>query len=492
MSHIAMPDSVSIGTRTRPQRASQQLGADALLFLVAVVWGGTFVMVKDAVSAYPVFPFLTLRFAMATGRFSRHRRPAKTPPLRMAGVRANVLIGLCLFVGYALQTLGLQYTSASKAGFITGLCVVLVPILSALLLRRRPSPPALIGVGLATVGLALLTLTHDLHVAAGDLIVLGGAVSFALHIVAVSAYAPAMDPLALTIVQVATVGVLSAGISLLAPGPFPVPGPSVRFAAAFTGILATAVTRLPMRTAMQRFTTPTHTALIFAGEPCSRRSLASLGRRYMTAAAVTGGILIVVGTLVSESLVATATVISRFLSQCVVLPAARPRGLPGHPLVPGAVWVSAARAGLGGGAAAALRRELARGAISDWHISDRRERLQPVPVIASVWPPPAPRPAAHPRRPACWSSPFKRAAPRALNHLITIGWKISQHVSSIAASTTLLTATLGIGAAPLLLLVPLVAWARVKVGAHTVAQTVMGAVAGSAITLGVLRCAGVV
>jgi drug/metabolite transporter (DMT)-like permease len=497
MSHIAMPDSVSIGTRTRPQRASQQLGADALLFLVAVVWGGTFVMVKDAVSAYPVFPFLTLRFAMATGALlaiggRRLRR------LGWRGVRAGVLIGLCLFVGYALQTLGLQYTSASKAGFITGLCVVLVPILSALLLRRRPSPPALIGVGLATVGLALLTLTHDLHVAAGDLIVLGGAVSFALHIVAVSAYAPAMDPLALTIVQVATVGVLSAGISLLAPGPFPVPGPSVRFAAAFTGILATAVA-FAVQTAMQRFTTPTHTALIFAGEPVFAAIFGVLlAGDTMTAAAVTGGILIVVGTLVSEIRWSqrTATVISRFLSpQYVVLPLLLVLGVyQVTPWYRGLLWVGGIALVSVAVPLLLLRRELARGAISDWHISDRRERLQPVPVIASVMAVTLPLGLLLTLDgPRLLVVAFQSALLLVLlNHLITIGWKISQHVSSIAASTTLLTATLGIGAAPLLLLVPLVAWARVKVGAHTVAQTVMGGVAGSAITLGVLRCAGVV
>jgi len=141
-----------------------------------------------------------------------------------------------------------------------------------------------------------------------------------------------------------------------------------------------------------------------------------------------------------------------------------------------------------------LRRELRRGAISDWHISDRRERLQPVPVLASL------AAAILPLGllltldgPRLLLVAFQSALLLVLlNHVITIGWKISQHVASIAASTTLITATLGIGAAPLLLLVPLVAWARVKVGAHTVAQTVMGGVVGAGIPLAVLRLAGVV
>jgi drug/metabolite transporter (DMT)-like permease len=497
MSRIAMDSTPIPAAGSRPLGRSRQLGADALLFLVTIVWGGTFVMVKDAVSSYPVFPFLTLRFGMATAALliiggGRLRR------LGWRGVRAGILIGLCLFAGYALQTIGLQYTSASKAGFITGLCVALVPILSALLLRRLPSPAAVIGVCLATVGLALLTLNHDLGMAMGDVIVLGCAVSFALHIVAVSAFAPTMDPLGLTIVQVATVAVLSAGISLLAPEPFPVPGPSGLFAAGFTGILATAAA-FAIQTSMQRFTTPTHTALIFAGEPVFAAVFGVLlAGDAMTAAAITGGVLIVVGTLVSEIRWSqrTATVVSRFLSpQYVAIPLLLILGFYNvSPWYRGLLWVGAIALVSIAAPILLLRRELRRGAISDWHISDRRERLQPVPVLASL------AAAILPLGllltldgPRLLLVAFQSALLLVLlNHVITIGWKISQHVASIAASTTLITATLGIGAAPLLLLVPLVAWARVKVGAHTVAQTVMGGVVGAGIPLAVLRLAGVV
>jgi len=476
---------------------ARQLGADALLLLVALVWGSTFVMVKDAVAFYPVFPFLTLRFGLATiallaigGR--RLRR------LGWRGLRAGVLIGLCLYGGYALQTIGLQYTSASKAGFITGLSVALVPILSTLLLRHLPSPAAMIGVCLATGGLALLTLNHDLHVALGDLIVLGCAVSFALHIVSVSAFAPTMDPLGLTIVQVATVTLLSAGVSLLTPGPWPMPGPSTLFAAAFTGILATAVA-FAIQTSAQRITTPTHTALIFAGEPVFAAIFGILlAGDVMTAAAGAGGVLIVVGTVVSEIRWSerTAAVVSRFLSpQYVAIPLLLLLGFYDvSPWYRGLIWVAVIALVSVAAPVLLLRRELRRGAISDWHISDRRERLQPVPILASLVAVLLPLGLLvaldGPRllRVACQSALLLVL----LNHLITTAWKISQHVSSIAASTTLITATLGIGAAPVLLLVPLVAWARVKVGAHTVAQTVLGGALGSGITLAVLRLAGVV
>ena len=137
--------------------ARKQIWADVLLLLVTVIWGSTFVMVKDAVSAYPVFPFIAIRFAFATVALLAFAWK-HLASLGWRGWGAGALIGLCLFAGYGFQTAGLQQTSASKTGFITGLSVVLVPILSAVLLRKMPSVGAVIGVALATVGLAFLTL----------------------------------------------------------------------------------------------------------------------------------------------------------------------------------------------------------------------------------------------------------------------------------------------------------------------------------------------
>jgi len=475
----------------------RQLWADLLLLLVTLIWGSTFVMVKDATASYPIFPFLTLRFGLATLALLLvgWRR---LPSLGWKGVGAGALIGLFLFSGYALQTFGLRYTSASKAGFITGLSVVIVPVLSTLLLRRRPIRGALLGVCLATVGLAFLTLDHDRSVAWGDLLVLGCALSFALHIVAVSAFAPQMDPLALTIVQVATVTLASGGITLFTDYPWPQPAPSTWFAAGFTGILATAVA-FYAQTAMQRFTTPTHTALIFAGEPVFAALFGVLlAGDVITARGLAGGILIVMGTVVSEIRWSerTAVIISRFLSPHYV---AGPLLLvlalgDSTPWARGLLWA----AGIGLLSVVAplliLKRELRRGGISDWHISDRKERLQPIPVLLSLVVAVAPLVLLvtfHGPRLMVVGA-VSALALILFNLVITFNWKISQHVSGIAASATLITATLGIGAAPILLLIPLVAWARVRVGAHTVMQTVAGGVAGTTITLAALRFCRVV
>jgi drug/metabolite transporter (DMT)-like permease/membrane-associated phospholipid phosphatase len=475
----------------------RQLWADLLLLLVTLIWGSTFVMVKDATASYPIFPFLTLRFGLAALALLLigWRR---LPSLGWKGVGAGVLIGLFLFSGYALQTFGLRYTSASKAGFITGLSVVIVPVLSTLLLRRRPTPGAFIGVCLATVGLALLTLDHDRSIAIGDLLVLGCALSFALHIVAVSAFAPRMDPLALTIIQVATVTLASGTITLFTDRPWPQPGPSAWLAAGFTGVLATAVAFFA-QTAMQRFTTPTHTALIFAGEPVFAALFGVLlAGDVITARGLAGGILIITGTVVSELRWSerTAKIISRFLSPHYI---AGPLLLTlalgdSTPWAWGLLWAT----GIGLLSVVAplliLKRELRRGGISDWYISNRKERLRPIPVLLSLVVALAPLVllvAFHGPR-LMLVGAVSALILVVFNLMITLGWKISQHVSSIAASATLITAALGIGAAPVLLLIPLVAWARVKIGAHTVMQTVAGGVAGTTITLAALRFCGVV
>lgn len=246
--------------------------ADLLLLLVAAIWGGTFVMVQDAVAVYPVFAFLALRFSLASLVFLpllARRRPGtsqKPTTGRVSRLLPGLLIGLMLFTGYAFQTYGLRWTTPAKAGFITGLSVVMVPLGSALFLRQRPSRAAWAGVGLATVGLALLTLNQDLQVARGDLLVLGCAIAFAVHVLLVGHFAPRLSPLNLAVGQIMTVAILAGGLGLLLGEGIPWPTRQVWFAAIFTGLLATALA-FGAQTLAQRFTSPTHTALIFATEP---------------------------------------------------------------------------------------------------------------------------------------------------------------------------------------------------------------------------------
>jgi drug/metabolite transporter (DMT)-like permease len=235
-----------------------RLAADLALLVVTAIWGSTFVLVKNTVAQYPVLAFLAIRFAVGTVALvpAALHRPRS---VRRSDLAAGIGAGGFLFAGYAFQTFGLQETEAAKAGFITGLSVVLVPLLVAVLWRRLPSLRAVSGIALATAGLGLLSLSADWSIRRGDLLVLGCAVSFAGHITALGALSPGRDSRHLALVQVATVSALS-GALVLRQGPFPaVPGP-VWGAAVFTGLAA-------VQTAAQQFTTANHTALIFTAEP---------------------------------------------------------------------------------------------------------------------------------------------------------------------------------------------------------------------------------
>ena len=284
---------LAASSRDRDFDASRkrQLTADAALLLVTLIWGSTFVMVKDAVANFPVFSFLALRFAFAAlvllpfvvlrQRSARANvlESEATPPLRSSApllrvkrTAAPLLIGVALLAGYSFQTAGLHLTTPAKAGFITGLSVVIVPLAAALLLRQPPGRNAWVGVGLALAGLALLSLTAAMTIEPGDLLVLGCAVAFAAHILLTGYFSPRYDPLWLTLGQITTVAILSGVAALLVGSPS---GPAaftrgltgqVLFAAAFTGILATSFA-FGVQTIAQRFTTSTHTALIFAAEP---------------------------------------------------------------------------------------------------------------------------------------------------------------------------------------------------------------------------------
>jgi drug/metabolite transporter (DMT)-like permease len=238
----------------------------ALLVLVAVtaVWGVTFVQVKDAVALYPLFAFLALRFLIASATLAV---PAagRLRSLGRAGWAAGALAGGLLGAGYALQTAGLERTSVSSAGFVTGMYVVLTPLLALACFRIRVPRAGWGGVAVATAGLALLSGVHA-GGAGGDLLVLGGAAVYALQIVLLERFAPRYDPFAFTLVEMA---VAFAGVAIVAVAAGQLAWPrgwTVWGALLVTGVFASALAFLAQTWAQQR-TSATRTALVFALEP---------------------------------------------------------------------------------------------------------------------------------------------------------------------------------------------------------------------------------
>ncbi|MDH6348715.1 DMT family transporter [Brevibacillus sp. FSL K6-0770] len=249
--------------------------ADITLLLIALVWGTTFLIVQQAIASLPPNTFNAVRFTVAALfllviLLIRNRR--QLTEFRGPIIRAGIILGFWLCLGYALQTVGLLYTTPSKAGFITGLSVVLVPLFSFLLLRDRIKVVAVIGVILAAAGLYLLTQNQEFSFNLGDALVFGCAICFAMQIVFTGKYAPRFSALPLAIVQLGTVAVMSWLYAFFfedwsrAFDPAILFIPEVAMGLIVTSIFATALAFLA-QTALQKQTSSTRVALIFALEP---------------------------------------------------------------------------------------------------------------------------------------------------------------------------------------------------------------------------------
>lgn len=230
---------------------------------VTAIWGSTFVVVKDAVEKMPVTDFLTWRFALAALAMLL-LRPRSVASLGTTGRRAGVLVGLALGTGYLLQTLGLQHTSAAVSGFITGMFVVLTPLGAAVLLRTPPPALSWVAVAVATVGLGLLSL-QGFSVGIGELLTLGCAAAFALHIVGLGQWASSYDAFGLAVVQLLTTAALCAVVAV--PGGLAMPpDASVWGALVLTALAATALAFV-VQTWAQAHLSPTRAAVVMTMEP---------------------------------------------------------------------------------------------------------------------------------------------------------------------------------------------------------------------------------
>jgi drug/metabolite transporter (DMT)-like permease len=273
---------------------------DGSLVAVALVWGATFVLVKQALADVSTLLFLTLRFSAAAAALAFvFRREFRAPNARASLLR-GAFAGIFLFGGYVLQTAGLKFTSASKAGFITGLYVPLVPIIGGLIHQKLPQISELMGIAMACVGMFLMTVQKDiLHIAPGDLLVAGCALAYAFHIVILGRFAPVSNIGVLTVAQISTGALLGAATFWWVEPARIVFSGSVWIALAVTSVLATAVA-FTIQTWAQRWTSPTRTALIFAMEPVFAWVTAYLligevlsRRAGVGAALILGGILMV-------------------------------------------------------------------------------------------------------------------------------------------------------------------------------------------------------
>jgi drug/metabolite transporter (DMT)-like permease len=291
-------------TRPRPSR----LRAELALAFCTLLWGSTFVVVKNSLDHSSVFVFLALRFTLA-GICMAAFRPQVFRVLQREEIFAGVRLGFFMFCGYAFQTAGLRYTTASNSGFITGSSVVLVPLILALFWGKRVTLWVYFGTIAAAAGLYFLTVpaTGVAHLNRGDVLTFFAAMSYAVHIILVGEYAREHSAAALSVLQVLACAVMA---WLTALGADAIRWQPMRFHSdsqlwigiAVCAVFATAVA-FSLQLWAQQFTTPSHAAIIFTLEPVFAviTSYLLLGER-LGLRSVAGAALVLAGILAAELL----------------------------------------------------------------------------------------------------------------------------------------------------------------------------------------------
>lgn len=244
----------------------KMLLADISLFIVAVFWGSNFVIMKEALELIEPFTYLGLRFSLAALILAAvYRR--KMLRVKREDILIGSLVGFFLIAGFGFQTVGLLITTPAKSGFITGTSVIIVPFLYFLVTRKSPGWPSVSGGILAAVGLFLLSSNEHFRLEFGDLLTFIAAILFAAHVVALGVYAPRRDPISLATLQLAFAGAAAFAVALFVE---PLEGmllhPPVIWGAIFYAILFCTIGAFVTQTIAQRFTPPTHAALILSLE----------------------------------------------------------------------------------------------------------------------------------------------------------------------------------------------------------------------------------
>ena len=242
----------------------QVLFADLGLLLVALLWGAGFLFTKRGLDYITPLWMMSMRFVGATIIMSivfykNFRKISKSD------LKAGLIIGIFLYIAFATQTIGLQYTSISNQAFLTATNVVFVPFLVWMVYKKAPDKFAFIGAALATVGIGLITLKEGLHLNVGDMWTLACAVFFAGHIVSIGFFAKDKDPIALTIVQFAVAAVLSL-VSALMMEPLPAKIGSEAMLSVGYMVLASTLLAFLLQNICQKYTPSTHASLILSLE----------------------------------------------------------------------------------------------------------------------------------------------------------------------------------------------------------------------------------
>ncbi|MDD3705569.1 MAG: DMT family transporter [Clostridiaceae bacterium] len=244
---------------------TNQTRADLMLFVVTVFWGSSYMLTKLALDVLEPFNLTALRFIIAfvisALIFLKKIMKADIRTIKYSLILAVILVGMFISMSY-----GLKYTTASNAGFLISLAVIIIPILSYVFLKQKIEKGVLIGVCVAPIGIALLTLNSQLRVSGGDLLCILCAVLSAAHVVAMGVFTKKVDSISLGILQLGFAGLLSIVFSIFTET-VRLPSTTVSWGATLVlSILCTAFGYIVQASA-QQYTSATHAGLIFSLEP---------------------------------------------------------------------------------------------------------------------------------------------------------------------------------------------------------------------------------
>lgn len=265
--------------------------APVALIAVAAIWGATFVLMKDSISRQPVNDFLFTRFSLATLVLILLRPGALKlikKDLALRGIGAGCFLGL----GFIFQTYGLSQTTAAITGFVTGLYVVLTPLIAASFLHRKVSSKAWLAVAIATLGLTLLSF-QGFSINFGAFLVLICVLFFSAHIIALGEWSAGRDTYAMTIMQLATCSVIT-GIASISGGYVAPPDKGVWGVVVFCAVFATAFAFI-IQTWAQSVMSPTAVAVLITNETVFAALFAVwFGGEVLTPKIIVGGVLVLV------------------------------------------------------------------------------------------------------------------------------------------------------------------------------------------------------
>jgi drug/metabolite transporter (DMT)-like permease len=301
------------GTKPEAGRSlNRKLRADLALMFCSLLWGVTFVVVKNALEHASVFAFLAVRFTIAAALMAMFR-PQSIRRIERQEIFAGMRLAFFMFAGYCFQTVGLQYTTATNSGFVTGSSVVLVPLLLGIFWGRKLTNWIYAGAFAALIGLYFLTVPAEglRYLNRGDVFTFVAAGFYAVHIILVGEFAEEHSVSALSLIQVAGCALMAWPLMAVAHA---IHWQPIRFiwswelllGITICAVFATAVA-FSVQLWAQQYTSPGHAAILFALEPVFAviTSYVVLHER-LNARAMKGAALVVGGIVIAELLGAPA------------------------------------------------------------------------------------------------------------------------------------------------------------------------------------------